>query len=239
MKEKWIKRLDEIEYNFCKRASYLSTILNLGLKVPQTYVISDVPIDSGLGMGRKVLNSIQGELSEILDESKYYSIRCSKINECGLSVPGQVRSSTLSMGSNAIAKAIEEIWQNSAKAISCGSQEIATVNSSHSMCLMIQEVISGKFSGAAFTINPITGKNEVIVEAFGRTPHFPEETNSIPSRWVFKNGKCIQKPATVIPEANLIALLAEKARRISKTTCKAVSLEWACDGEEIFWLQID
>jgi phosphohistidine swiveling domain-containing protein len=239
MKEKWIKRLDEIEYKFCKRASYLSTSLNLGLKVPQSYVISDVPIDNGLGMGRKVLESIETELSGILDESKYYSIRCSKINECGLSVPGQVRSRTPSIGSTAIARAIGEIWQNSAKATSCGSQEIVTANSSHTMCLMIQEVINAKFSGAAFTINPITGKNEIIVEAFSRTPHFPEETNSIPSRWVFKGGKCIQKPANVIPEANFISHVAEKARRISQTIGKPVSLEWAYDGEEIFWLQID
>jgi len=238
MKEKCIKRLDEIEDKFCKRASYLSAIQKMGFKIPETYVFSDVPIDTRLGRSGEALQTIQAELSEILDESKYYSIRCSKISEYGLRVASQARSSTTFMGSNAIAKTIEEIWQNTVKATSSGSQEIATANSSHSMCLMIQEVINSKFSGVAFTINPVTGKNEVIIEAFGTTPDFPNETNSIPYRWVFKGGKTIQKPANVIPEAKVIRHLAENALKISKTIGKPISLDWAYYGEEIFWLQI-
>ena len=62
--------------------------------------------------------------------------------------------------------AIEKVWESGDK-VRDGlyKTESASANKPSGMSVIIQEMVKSLWSGVAFSINPVTGRNEFVIEA--------------------------------------------------------------------------
>lgn len=106
------------------------------------------------------------------------------------------------------------------------------------MGLAIQEMIPARLSGVAFSRNPITGMDEIVVEAVEGSGVALMQEGITPQRWIWKWGKWLQQPEKTDVPQDLIREIALGARRISEAFKYPVDVEWVFDGQRVIWLQM-
>ncbi len=107
------------------------------------------------------------------------------------------------------------------------------------MAVMVQRMVTPMISGVAFSRNPMTGLNEVVVEAVPGRGDALVGGGVTPERWIERWGGWSTKPdgESVLPEA-VAGQIAAETIRIADEFGSPVDLEWVWDGEEIFWVQV-
>jgi len=100
---------------------------------------------------------------------------------------------------------------------------------------LVQEMINPVLAGVAFTRNPVTGMDEVVVETVPSSGVALMQHGVTPSRWVWKWGRWkLQGEATNEP---IIREVVTGVRHIARLARRPVDAEWAFDGERVYWLQ--
>jgi len=100
---------------------------------------------------------------------------------------------------------------------------------------LVQEMISPVLAGVAFTRNPVTGMDEVIVETVPSSGVALMQQGVTPSRWVWKWGRWKLRGDS--NDEPIVTEVVEGARRIARIAGVPVDAEWAFDGERVYWLQ--
>jgi pyruvate,water dikinase len=106
------------------------------------------------------------------------------------------------------------------------------------MSVLVQEMITPAVSGVVFTRNPITGLNEVVIEAVAGRGDQLVEDGITPQRWVRRWGGWSQEPADPILPGETVAAIASEAAEIGAEYGRAADLEWVWDGAAVWWVQI-
>jgi pyruvate,water dikinase len=106
------------------------------------------------------------------------------------------------------------------------------------MGLAIQEMIPARLSGVAFSRNPITGMDEIVVEAVEGSGIALMQEGITPQRWIWKWGKWLQQPEKTDVPQDLIQEIALEVRKISESFNYPVDVEWVFDGQRVIWLQM-
>jgi pyruvate,water dikinase len=104
------------------------------------------------------------------------------------------------------------------------------------MAVIVQELVPAKRSGVAFSRNPMTGLDEIVIEEVDGLGEGLVAGRVVPYRWIRRWGAWTTRPDDrnpVVAEAaaDLVAGIARKRRY-------PVDVEWAHDGKEIFALQV-
>ncbi len=111
-----------------------------------------------------------------------------------------------------------------------------------SMAVVVQQMVRAKYSGIAFTADPICGRREVIIEASEGTGEAIVSGMTNPDRYIVNaNGKISE----MIPVKNdqpmlshkQILFLAESANQIARHLEFPQDVEWAWDGTDFIFLQ--
>ena len=106
------------------------------------------------------------------------------------------------------------------------------------MGVVVQRMVPPVVSGVAFSRNPMTGLDEVVVEALpGRGDALVDEGQT-PDRWVVRWGDVIERPEMPRTDEALIAEVARGTRRIAAAYGRPVDLEWVHDGSSLWWVQV-
>jgi pyruvate,water dikinase len=110
------------------------------------------------------------------------------------------------------------------------------------MAVIIQEMVSARVSGVAFSKNPITGLDEVLVEAVRGSGEALVREGVTPDRWINKWGAWTTTPDEP-PNGQAIALelvedVVRQTKEIAKAYGRPVDLEWVYDGHEVTWVQL-
>jgi pyruvate,water dikinase len=106
------------------------------------------------------------------------------------------------------------------------------------MGVVLQEMISARFSGVAFSCNPMTGMDEIVIEAVEGSNVALLQDGVTPFRWIWKWGKWLQQPEKSNIAQELIKEIALKVREISSVCGYPVDVEWVFDGQRVIWLQM-
>ena len=223
------------------KAFHLRTLMDKAYAVPETYVCTWQAYIRYLDSDPSLREDLRSELSEKIDPGKSYAVRSSANIEDHVnhSFAGQFKSFLDVSGLENVLDAIEEIWDNAR------SPEVelyfATTQVSNPEILMgivIQEMVTPLVSGVSFSKNPITGLDEVIVEALQGNGAALVQDGITPHRWIYKWGEWISLPGNGNISQDLIAEVVEQTKNIANTFGKPADLEWAYDGDTIFWLQL-
>ena len=143
------------------------------------------------------------------------------------------------MAPDEIMSAIEAVWRSrqSPQVQSYLEHHNIPPESLH-MGVIVQEMVESQVAGVAFSKNPMTGLNEVIVEAVQGSGVALVQSGLTPRRWVNKWGTWTQQPEDEEIPLAVIEQVVRETKSIARAVGKAVDLEWVYDGETLYWVQM-
>lgn len=223
------------------KAANLRRLQEKNFRIPDTQVCTWRAYLDWRQAPQETLDRLRTEIRQVIQPAGLYAIRSSANLEDDLehSFAGQFRTYLDVQGVEPILQAIEDIWENT-----CSESVLTYLEKMYhnppelKMAVLIQEMIPPQVSGVAFSKNPITTLDEILVEAVQGSGISLVQEGVTPLRWVNKWGNWIHQPnASPIP-LRVAEEVVKGVRQIVKLFKMEVDLEWVYNGTEIFWLQL-
>jgi phosphohistidine swiveling domain-containing protein len=224
------------------KAYQLQYLIAHGYRVPQSYVCTwDAYLDY-LQKDRSVLFKVKEELATLLDEHASYAVRSSANVEDSLdySFAGQFQTCLNVVGLEQVVAAVMEVWQSAhSETTAAYLQRIDPEKTIQlKMAVLIQEMVDPVFSGVAFSKNPITAFDEVVVESVKGSGTILVQDGYNPQRWINKWGGWVEQPEIPEISKDLAEEVVNQTNRLSQILDRDLDLEWTYDGQNLYWVQI-
>jgi len=205
----------------------------IGLSIPETWVCTVTAHRLFQKAPQRALQNLRTALEEQIDTSSSYAVRSSAPDEDGgiLSQAGKYQSILHVQGIDAIVDAVREVWCAYEATATCVSVKLAAP-----MEVIVQKMINPVASGVSFSRHPVTGADEVMIEAVPGTSVGLLQLGQTPQRWVARS-EVMKSEWAQLPTASLQEV-ADTTRRIADALRYPADVEWAFDGHEIWWLQV-
>jgi pyruvate,water dikinase len=223
------------------KAAQLGVLLAEGAHVPLTFVCEWGAYEQALRDETAVLNQLRAEISQKLDMSKIYAVRSSANLEDGrdFSFAGQFATVLNVQGLEGLLTAVQTVWA------SARSPELAAYLSKANvaaealkMAVIVQEMVLPVLSGVAFSKNPMTGLDELIVEAVAGSGEALVQDGVTPDRWVYKWGDWIAQPGQSKIDETVITAVVAETQRLARQLKTPIDLEWVYDGTAVAIVQL-
>ncbi len=224
-----------------QKAKSLWYLKKIGARIPKTYVCTFYAYDEYISGNQDILKALETELEKVIDIEKSYSIRslANLEDHTHHSFAGQFDSYLYVKSVDKILKAIVSIWESvKGERVRSYLEHTGIRQRDLKMAVVIQEMVDTGFSGVVFTKNPVTGLDEVIIEAVAGAGISILQEGNTPNRWVYKWGNLIEEPQNGGLSPAVINEIVVQSDKISKKYGAPVDLEWVYDGKQIFWLQL-
>jgi len=222
------------------KAASLHKMQKLGFPVPPSYVIPKSVWEAYSADPKKVREQLRQELDQLSQKECSWAIRSSGEMEdhADHSFAGQFATFLDVKGSRAILEAIEKVWASADQVLEGAYiKESSKPKKPPGMSVIIQEMIKSQWSGVAFSINPVTGRNEFVFEAVKGSGVQLVQDGVRPFRWTWFQGGW---DADSVPDEEIRTVLenlAEGLKKLDKAFGGAVDVEWTHDGNKLFYLQ--
>jgi pyruvate,water dikinase len=155
------------------------------------------------------------------------------------SFAGQFESILDVTGEDELADAISQVWQQAhSERVHAYAQSAGVDPDDIKIAVIVQEQVPAEFSGVAFGKNPLTGLDEVIVEAVRGSGERLGREGVTPSRWVWKWGEFIDEDDREGVGPQVAEKVARGTREIQKAYGAPVDVEWCWDGSKLWWVQV-
>ncbi len=154
------------------------------------------------------------------------------------SYAGQYETVLDVLGADTLIDAVRQCWA------SAFSQRIKKYHREHGkggvprMALLVQRMIHPDAAGVAFTMNPVTGDDEVVVSAVKGLGERLVSGQASPDEWIFRGDQLISQVAleNAIDAATLKAVV-ELARGVQRHYNVPQDIEWAVADGKLYLLQ--
>ncbi len=222
------------------KALNLRQLHNLGILIPPGFVCGWTAYHRYLNNDVSLIEELRSELSRNLDFNKNYAVRSSANIEDSLdrSFAGQFKSVLNVSGVDAILQAIWSVWSSTqSDAVKAYLEKNQISTRELSMAVIVQEMVHSRSSGVALSRNPVTGADEVVVEAVQGLGDALVQGGITPARWVNKWGNWITKTETAFVPLEVVEQIVNKTREITRRLKLHVDIEWAYDGNSLYFLQ--
>ena len=227
--------------SFGKKGGGLHWLSKHRLPIPNTLVVPystsemlEHEADAGFAQ-------LRDQLKDKLQPEKLYAVRSSANLEDDkeLSFAGQFLSRTNMQGLDQVMNAVHEVLNSSrSETLQPYLKKLGEAGKQLKMAVLVQEMITPQISGVAFSKNPTTGLDEVVIEAVHGLGEALMQDGVTPERWIYRWGQFTAKPESDAALEPVIREIANETRRIQKIYGSPVDLEWAYDGSKVYWLQI-
>ena len=243
MSEPYLFRIErrKLPHHVGEKARNLQRLFRFGFPIPKSYAVSwrleNIVAAAGNDFPPEFVNALEA----ILEPGVQYAVRSSANAEDAeaQSFAGQFLTMLDVEGIDAVLQAILSVWDSahlelpaayrSKKGMEAGDLEMGVI---------IQRMIPAVVSGVAFSRNPITGLDEVVLEAVEGSGVYLVQEGVTPDRWIWKWGKVLQKPSEPLLPDSLIDDIARTVRAIGEQCDYPVDLEWVYDGQDVTWVQM-
>ena len=223
------------------KALNLRKLVDKGFEVPETYVCTWQAYHHFLTSEHAFEKNLRSELAKIIKPGKKYAVRSSANLEDHVdhSFAGQFMSVLNVEGLDNILAAIQAIWEEArSPQVQSYFEQSKISHPEILMGVLIQEMIDQKISGVSFSKNPITGLDEIIVEAVKGNGIAIVQQGVTPARWIHKWGEWITLPDNDDIDQAVIQQVVDQTKSIAKFYGKPADLEWVFDGDKVYWVQL-
>lgn len=212
-----------------------------GFQIPNSMVCVSDAYDHYRADQTHVVDTLSVELNQYLAPDQRYAVRSSANVEDQLnhSFAGQFKSVLNAQGAEGVWQGIWSIWATA------DSDRVQTYLEKNGlspevlkMAVLIQEMVDVQYAGVVFSKNPLTGMDEMVIEAVEGSGEILVQQGHTPERWVYKWGAWIEQPEETTVPHNVVQAVAEEAKAIARRYGRPVDLEWAFDGKTVYWLQL-
>jgi hypothetical protein len=244
MKDRFVLALEHIVADpgqVGNKALNLRFLSQKDFSVPVTLVCTTDAFVRYLQGDPHITRMVRDELAQTIDPQRRYAVRSSASLEDGTnySYAGQFKTELNVQGIDAIMQAVKTVWDSSqSPAAHSYLGKVARDLQDLRMSVIVQEMVSPVVSGVAFSRNPITGMDEIVVEAVPGSGELLVQDGVTPERWVHKWGQWVQKPTQGQVSHAIIEQVVDQTRTIARTYGKPVDLEWVYDGQQLHWVQL-
>lgn len=225
------------------KAVNLRKLAGIGMKTPQTYAIKWEAYQRYVKDDDRLVEELRAEIAETIDPGKTYAVRSSANIEDSMdrSFAGQFKSVLHVQGVDGVLQAVWAVWSSAqTPAVKTYLERHNVPTSELAMAVIVQEMVKPVLSGVALSRNPVTGGDDIVVEAVKGEGTQLVQSGATPLRWVNKKGYWVEKAngdAADVP-LSLIEEIIAGTRVIAQKLHHPVDLEWVHDGSELFWVQV-
>ena len=243
MSKRYLYRLGErrIPETIGNKAQNLRRLQRMKYPVPETIVCTwDAYLDYCQHPARTV-ERLSAELPAYIRPIQRYAVRSSANIEDGThySFAGQFQTYLDVKENTGILNAIQGIWEAvRTDGLQTYLHSSSTQDVSIYMAVLIQHMVSPVVSGVAFSKNPLTGLDEIVVEAVEGPGTQLVQDGISPQRWVNKWGTWLEQPPETCIRSEIIQEVVHQTQKIAKSMGQNVDLEWVFDGQNLYWVQM-
>ena len=179
------------------------------------------------------------DLADTLDAETRYAVRSSANVEDSdeASYAGQF-ATELDVSADQVAAAVARVRQSGQSERVAAYQDHIGSSKPIDVTVMIQPMVEPVVSGVAFSRNPMTGLNEVVIEAIaGRGDRLVGEGET-PVRWIRRWGVWTEQPDDAPIDESIVVEIAATAVRLATKYGRPVDIEWVWDGREVWLVQL-
>jgi pyruvate,water dikinase len=227
--------------NIGNKARNLRFLIKEGFTTPATHVCNWDAYQEDLQGSAKVIETLRGELEATLESGRRYAVRSSANLEdtAAFSFAGQFKTVLDAQGTEELLQSIQSIWASTrSPSVQSYVEKSGLSQDQVRMAVLIQEMVPSRVSGVSFSRNPLTGMDEVVVEAVAGSGEALVQGGVTPDRWVYKWGTWTAQPEDSAIEQDLVQEVVQRTRSIAQTYGRPVDLEWVFDGHAVYWVQL-
>lgn len=223
------------------KARALLLLSNHGLPIPETWVCTCDAYVDGLRNPDSTKKRLRDELCASLNMQRSYAVRSSCNLEDGstCSHAGVFKSVLNVSGADDLIGAIQSVWDSVRQECAAAYMQAMGIDQQAArMAVIIQAMVPARLSGVVFSRNPVTGADEVIIEAVRGSGARLMQDGADPARWICRKGKLVHAAGEAILSQDVLGEILLQTKRIAAFSGKAVDLEWAYNGSCLYWLQL-
>jgi len=238
------------------KAATLGELLQSGFNVPPGYILTTGAFSQFVRENRlesvtevqtghrvSIPSEVTSALSTILQElgGVMVAVRSSCTSEDldSSSFAGQYQTVLGVKGREGLEDAVRACWlsmfRKSAKEYSLARNHAAADTG---MAVLVQKLIRADSAGVAFSVNPLTGSKEVVVNAIRGLGDRLVSGTATPDHWVIVGDRamCVSKVENAISEEEALQV-AELTKKVESHFGTPQDIEWAISGGRLFLLQ--
>jgi pyruvate,water dikinase len=217
------------------KAATLAVLRRAGFEVPSGVVI---PATAFLGVTEDLPPHVRAGLAkvpELLGRGPW-AVRSSNTAEDSeqASFAGQFET-ILEVDEVGLAEAVLRCWKSWQ---SDRVKAYAGLQGPGSMAVLIQPMIEAEAAGVAFSIDPVTGRRHVVVEAVEGLGEQLVSGAATPERWTIDEDGSIGAPSRAsVLDAEIAGAIGGLVRRVEEQLGRPQDIEWAIGGGSLWLLQ--
>lgn len=223
------------------KAVNLRKLANIGMRIPKTFAIKWDAYHRYCKDDTSLIDELKTELAKIVEPDKSYAIRSSANIEDSLdrSFAGQFKSVLHVQGVDDVLQAVWSVWSSAqTPAVKTYLERHNIKTNELSMGVIVQEMVKPVYSGVVLSRNPVTGGDDIVVEAVTGDGTQLVQSGVTPNRWVNKLGYWVEKAEGSDIPLSLIEEIVSKTKTIAKKFHHSVDLEWVYNSTELHWVQV-
>ena len=227
--------LDKIQIG--NKAESLLFLQSHNYRVPESFIVTADAFDNYLDNREATRKSLAGDISDL--PSYIYIVRSSTNLEDSenYSHAGQFLSIP-DIDKKGLIEAICTIWDSVISGEQTDYSEKANADSIKVRCaVIIQKMINPVMSGVSFSKNPVTGSNEVVIEAVEGSGEDLMQKGLDPLRWRIRKSSILEGNREY-RNIDLIKKIAISTSRLKSKYGRHIDIEWVFDGSELYYLQL-
>jgi len=223
------------------KAKNIRFLIDKKLCVPRTWVCTWQAFERYRNNDERIVDALKSELAAMIDPQRAYAVRSSANIEDDFqhSFAGQFKSVLNVQGTDAVLQAMWAIWaMTDAANVRAYLQKLGRDPRELKMAVIVQEMVEPVISGVAFSKNPMTAMDEIVVEAVRGRGDQLVQGGVTPARWVYKWGDWIAQPAESDVPLEVIAQVVRGVKQIARAYGSPIDPEWVYDGQQVQGVQV-